>query len=425
MNKNLISTIAQQAIEAIDTFKLITCLRNLIRIPSYLGHEDDKADYVSKELERMGVEVQDIILGPSIKRREIFGIIRGDGTGKNLLLDAHLDTNWPVEGQEETAHKAEVEGDKIKGLGVGDSMCALAAFIGALDAVKRSGIKLKGNVMFLASGDELGQKRGAKILEENLIRADACIIGETTGDFDIGVTHTGKVEVEITVKGSMQTLLEGYGEKMGMKPVNAVHRMAKVINIFDEMVAKDPFFHQKHPRLPGEGAAFYIGPVIGGNTGYGSPYMKNTNIPGEYGVATPPPIWCKLRCGARYWPGQTAEEFVEVMKKWVQKVQKAYPGFEATVDCYLDHGNSTIDTPVNALPVKVLQNVITYVRSREPQLIGCVFSTHGPFYMRNDIPTVWTAPGMLRFGRPDEYVTIQELVDCCKIYTASIIEICG
>lgn len=421
MENNLISAKAEKVISKIDNFKVINYLRNLARIPSYLGQEDTKAKYISKELERMGLEVVDVILGPSLERKEVIGIIRGNGTGKSILLDAHIDTNWPVEGQEH-AHDTVIKDGKIYGLGVGDSHTAMAAFMGALDAIKRSGIELKGDVIFLASSDELGHKRGALVLEENQIKADMCIIGETTGDFDIGVTHTGKVEVEITVKGSMQTLLEGYGTKAGKKPVNAVSRMAKVIQYLERMAEEEPYFHKKHPRLPGEGAAFYMGPIVGGNVGYGSPYVKPVT---EFGLASPPPVWCKLRCGARYWPGQTAQEFVELVKKWIKKAQEEYPDFDADVYCYLDHGNTPVETPEDAEIVKVLQRVIKHVRKKEPKLIGNVYSTHAPFYARAGIPTAWTAPGMLRMGTPDEHVTIDELIDCCKIYTAAIVEVCG
>lgn len=417
-----ISGDAAKAIGFIDEFKVISFLRNLVKIPSYLGQEVEKANYVTRELERMGVEIVDTILGPSTERRNVLGIIRGTGGGKSILCGAHLDTCWPVEGQEEIAHEAIVKDGKIYGLGVGDSMTAMAAFLGAIDAIKRSGVQLKGDAIFLFSVDELGPKKGALLLEESRIKADMCLIGETTGDFDIGVTHSGKVEVEITVRGMMQTLLQGYGEKAGLKVVNAVNAMARVISYLEQMVAEEPYFHQKHPRLPGEGAAFYIGPIVGGNTGYGSPYVR----PGrEHGLASPPAIWCKLRCGCRYWPGQTPEEFVNLVKKWVEKARAAYPGFEASVECYLEHGNTPIDTPEDAEIVRILQKTIPAVTGRKPNLIGCVYSTEGPFYERAGAPTAWTAPGSLRMGRPDEHVTIKELIDCCKIYTATVVEACN
>jgi len=414
---------ALKAIEHIDEFKVITYLRNLVKIPSYLGQEKDKANYVTSELERMGVEIVDSILGPSVERRNVLGILRGSGGGKSILCGAHLDTCWPVEGQEEIAHAGVIKDGKIYGLGVGDSMTAMAAFLGAMDAIKRSGVVTKGDAIFLFSVDELGPKKGALILEESRIKADMCLIGETTGDFDIGITHTGKVEIEITVRGMMQTLLQGYGEKAGLKVVNAVNAMTRVILFLEQMVKEEPFFHQKHPRLPGEGAAFYIGPIIGGNTGYGSPYVR----PGDegHGVASPPAIWCKLRCGCRYWPGQTAQEFLSLVDKWIAKAREAYPGFEASVECYLEHGNTTIDTPEDADIVQVLKRTIPAVIGRIPDLIGNVYSTEGPFYERVGIPVAWTAPGMLRMGRPDEHVTIEELINCCRIYVATIVEACN
>lgn len=418
---NLVSGKAREVLGFVDEFKLLAYLRNLVKIPSYLGQEGQKADYVQRELQRLGVEVVETILGPGLDRRNVLGIVRGTGGGKNILCGAHIDTCWPVEGQEETAHAACVQDDKVYGLGTGDSMTAMAAFLGALDSIKRSGVRLRGDIIFLASVDELGAKSGARLLEENRLRAEACLIGETTGDFDIGVTHSGKVELEITVRGKVPTLLQGFGEKAGLRVVNAVSSMNKVITYLERMTAAEPYFHQKHPRLPGEGAAFYLGPIVGGNTGYGSPYVS----PGaEYGLASPPAIWCKLRCGARYWPGQTATEFVRLVEKWVADARRDFPGFEAEVRCYLDHGNTPVDTPDDAEIVGVLSRCIQHVTGRRPQLVGSVYSTEGPFYARLGMPVVWTAPGMLRMGRADEHVTIRELVDCGKIYTAAIVETC-
>ena len=42
-----------KVIGMLDEFKMVSILRNLIRIPSYTGHERKKADYILKE---MGVE---------------------------------------------------------------------------------------------------------------------------------------------------------------------------------------------------------------------------------------------------------------------------------------------------------------------------------------------------------------------------------
>lgn len=422
--KGLVSAdLVEKALSKIDEFKLINYLRNLVRIPSYLGFEELKGDYISKEFERLGLEVVDVIIDAP-NRRDVLGIMRGTGGGKSMMICAHLDTNWPVEGQVETAHEAIVKDGKIYGLGTGDSMAAMAAFLEAVDAIRRAKIELKGDLIFLASADELGHKEGALILEENILKADMCLVGETSG-FDIGVVHSGKVEVEITTRGQIPALLAGYAEKTGKKVVNAVLSMNAVINTLLQMAKEDPYFHQKHPLLPGEGAAFYLGPIIGGNTGYGDPRRRPGRTSDEHGLASPAPIWCKLRVGARYWPGQTAQEFLEIINKWLDQARAADPNLEVSAEMYLDDGNTPIETSPDAEIVGISRRAIKHVMGREPALIGSIFSTEGPFYERVGSDVVWIGPPTLRFGTPDEHVTIEELVTTCKIYTTAILEACG
>lgn len=145
----------------IDVAKLINYERNLVKIPGYLGEEEAKADYVSKELERIGAEVYEMPLPTDDppRRRSVIGIIRGDGTGRSLLTGAHLDTHAKKEEQIH-AHDGALEDGKIYGVGTGDSHPGLAAIMEAMDTIKRSGVKLKGDLTFVADADELGHKYG-------------------------------------------------------------------------------------------------------------------------------------------------------------------------------------------------------------------------------------------------------------------------
>lgn len=408
----------------INSFHLLTYVGNLIRIPSYLDNEIEKCDYLLKQMRNIGLETFEVIIGPSTRRRNIIGYLKGFECNNNAIVcAAHIDTHWPQKSQEEIAHSGKVIDGKILGVGAGDSMTALAAFLSAFEAIKNSGIYLKKNACLLATVDELGSKRGAKVLEDYGFKADMCLIGEQT-DMNIGIVHTGKVEVEIQVEGTVPSLLQGHAERLGLKVGNAVTAMVKVIHNLENMVKEEPYFHQKHKLLPGEGAAFYIGPIIGGNTGYGNP-NRGPGIGTEtQGLAVPPPTCCKLRVGARYWPGQSAQEFVELVSKWSKKVIDEFDGITVNVHCYLDHGNTPLETDSDAKIVNILKTAIKQVANKDPELIGSVYSTEGPFFKRLGIEVAWCAPGIMRVGSPNEHVTIEELETYCKIYISSIIRAC-
>ena len=405
----------------VDEFKTVSILRNLIRIPSYTGEEKAKADYVAKEMERTGLEVIETYIDFENGRRNVLGIIRGDGTGQSLMLCAHQDTHYPRLG-EVGGHDAHIEGDRIYGIGTGDSMTPMAAMFGAVDAIKRSGIPLKGDLIFLTTADEMCFKEGACLLEENGIRADYCVMGEAT-DLDIGIVHSGKAEVEIKTIGKSGYEIGAYAKRMGQKVSNAILSMNTIINYLLKMEEEDPYFQKTHPLLPGQGAALNIGAIIGGSTGDGDPTRRPGREPGQFGLAKRTPQYCYLRVNARYWPGQTAEEFYETIKKWVDKAKVEDSSIEAEVNLYLSHGNDPFEISPDADVVQLMKKSIKHVLGKEPKLVGNIYSTEGPFYQRAGMEFVWCCPGMMRIGT-DEYVTREELMNTTNIYTAMAIKTC-
>ncbi|MCL5068543.1 MAG: M20/M25/M40 family metallo-hydrolase, partial [Thaumarchaeota archaeon] len=202
-----------EVLSKIDEFKLITRCRNLIQIPSYPGEEKEKGEYVAKEMERMGLEVTEVLAAKD--RSNIIGVLRGNGTGRSLMLCAHLDTHWPLESQEQIAHSALVKDGNIYGIGTGDSMAPMAAIWSAVDAVKTAGIQLKGDVIFSTTVDEMTYALGARALTDSGIKADMCLIGEPT-DFNIGIVHAGRAEAEVTVEGTSLVEAGPYAKQMGL-----------------------------------------------------------------------------------------------------------------------------------------------------------------------------------------------------------------
>lgn len=414
-----------EVLSKMDEFKLITICRNLVKIPSYLGQEEAKADYVANELRNFGVEVIEMSLptGDAAGRRNVLGILRGNGTGKSLLTGAHLDTFSPAEGQLHP-HDGVIEDGKIYGKGTGDSHANLAAFMEAMDAIKRSGVTLKGDLILAATADELGLKLGAKAILDSGIKADMCLWGDASeSPLNIYICNTGKVEVEIRTSGASGFPLAAFAERLRMKTVNAVVSMNKIINYLFMMVKEEPYFHKKHPLLPGEGAGFYIGPIIGGSNGFGDPARKAGAFPGGYGLAHPVPTWCRLRVGARYWPGETAEEFVALVNKWINKAKAEDPSIEAEAECYLDGGNVPWETSPDAEIVKILRKSIKSVHGKEPKCSGFIASGEITFYSQAPMDCVWYGCNM-RVRAKDEHVTIKELTDLCRVYIIAILEVC-
>jgi len=425
MPKGLQPVEIDQIIAKLDESKLISILRNLIKIPSYLGEEEAKGDYVVSELERLGLEIVEMPLptGDSLKRRNVLGILRGAGKGKNLMVCAHLDTHWPADGQI-YPHEGVIEDGKIYGVGTGDSLSPMAAFLAAIDAIIKSEVPLKGDLIFAATADELGHKLGAQVIAESGMKIDLCIEGDIGNLFEICTCHTGKVELEITTKGYSGFIIGAFAERSGIKSVNAVVSMHKIMDYLFRMVKEEPYFHKKHPLLPGEGAGFYVGPIIGGSVGFGLPTRRPGKGPNQHGVGIPTPTWCKLRVGARYWPGETSEEFANVIKKWIDKAKAEDPSIDAEIEVYLDDMNTPWEAPSDSEMVKIVTQSVKHVLGKEPKLTGIVASGELPHYERAGMDCVLYGSNS-RVGSLDEHVTIDELTKQCKVYIASILQACA
>lgn len=413
-----------EVIAKLDTGKVISLLRSLIKIPSYIGEEEAKADFVARELERMGLEIIEMVLPTtdSHRRRNVLGVLRGNETGRNLMVCAHLDTHWPVDGQF-SPHEAVLKDDKIYGVGTGDSLTPMAALLVAVDTVKRCGVPLKGDLIFAATVDELGHKQGAQMIAESGMKIDMCLEGDVGAPLDVFICHTGKVEVEIRTKGWSGFLVGAFSERTGRKTVNAVVSMNKIINALLEMKEEDPYFQVSHPLLSGTGAGLHIGPIIGGSVGFGLPTRPPGRGPGQHGVTIPLPTWCKLRVGGRYWPGQTAQGFVDAVTNWVDKTIAEDPSIEAEIELYLDNDITAWETSEDAEAVQIAKRAVKYVHGQEPKMAGMIASFELPFYARAGMDCV-SYGGNTRCNSPDEHTTVKELLDLTKVYIAFIMEAC-
>ena len=405
----------------IEESRLVNVCLNLIRTPAETGEETARAAYIKELMKETDLEVITQIVEPE-RGSNVRGIKRGEGGGKNLMLHAHTD-GFPCTREQEKAglDTGMVRDRKIFGSGIGDQIGCIAAFYGVLDILNRSGVRLKGNLLWAQPIDEEMYMSGSWALADvDAFGADMILIGEPT-DFNIGVAHTGLVEMEIETRG-----YAGHPSHIGLgfKYANAVVSMHKIINILIEMQKVEPIFNVRHPRL-GQGAVFYLGPIIGGSRGMGDPSRPVGPGRGRMGNAYLCPEWCRLRIGVRTLPGQKTDEVTGVIRKHLKSAQQDDPSIEADLRVYLDR-NYPVEIPEDSPAVSVLRRSIVKVLGKEPGLIGNVYCTDLPpfFNLKRKISGAWTGPGLGRYLRTDEHISIEELVNTVKIFTAAVIDVC-
>src|SRR5262245_57686338 len=149
-----------RALSAVDESEAVSLLRRAIQVPSVTRDERAFAEFIAEELRASGldqVELFDFAPG----RPNVWGVLRGSGGGKRLMVLGHLDTvhaeGWEQQWSGTPAASpfagAELDGD-IVGRGAGDQKAGLVTTIAAIRALGRAGIQLAGDVIVVAVGDE-------------------------------------------------------------------------------------------------------------------------------------------------------------------------------------------------------------------------------------------------------------------------------
>src|SRR3972149_8429357 len=155
---------AKQVLAHIDRDELAQLGCDLVNIPSPTGQEKAVAEYILHWFQESGLKPvrQEV----EVDRPNAVGVLKGDGTGLSLGFNGHMDTSFTGT-QEDLRMVAAVEPDselkgsikdgKVRGLGISNMKGGVAAFMMAAKALKKSGIKLKGDVIFAAVVGEISR----------------------------------------------------------------------------------------------------------------------------------------------------------------------------------------------------------------------------------------------------------------------------
>src|SRR4051794_24339104 len=131
-------------LEAVDRDALVRLAQELVRIRSYTGSagEADVARFLHQHLATLGLEAD--LMPVDDDRFNVVARWRGSGGGKTLMLNGHMDTNAEVLGWTEDPFGGTVRDGLLFGVGICNMKGADAAYIAALQAVRRAGVPLRG-----------------------------------------------------------------------------------------------------------------------------------------------------------------------------------------------------------------------------------------------------------------------------------------
>ncbi|HYM39961.1 MAG TPA: ArgE/DapE family deacylase [Thermoplasmata archaeon] len=208
--------VERRVLDAIDMDRLVSFLRELIAIPSLGGHERDAQDEVAAAMREIDLDVDDWNLdlaqlrshpmfAMEVERTEgrgVVGTLRGEGGGKSLILNGHVDVvppgdpaNWRFPPWEGAVHDG-----RVHGRGSVDMKGGLACALFAVKAIHDAGARLRGSVILESViGEEDG---GVGTLAACLrgYHADGAVVVEPT-QLRVAPSQAGALTFRITVPG--------------------------------------------------------------------------------------------------------------------------------------------------------------------------------------------------------------------------------
>ena len=136
--------------------------RSLVQLDTTSGHETLAVNYLKKVLEGAGIPTQTFALNPN--RANLVARLKGNGSKRPLLILAHTDVvgidraKWPVD-----PFGAVMKDGYIWGRGSKDDKPVLTANLMTMLLLKRSGVQLDRDVIFLAESGEEADPDGVGI----------------------------------------------------------------------------------------------------------------------------------------------------------------------------------------------------------------------------------------------------------------------
>ncbi len=344
-------------------------------------------------------------------RPNVVGVIKGSGGGRSLLFNGHVDVvpEDPLPWHHEP-FGGELEDGKIFGRGAADCKGGLAASLVAAKAIRKAGIKLKGDLIVQSVvGEEYAGANGTLAAVLRGHTADAGISVEPSG-MKIGTsTRCGRL-YEIKIRRD-KTLFMSSGQESN--PAFLIARIAAGMEEFNRQrnsqKPENDVYKDVQNSQPASVVKIKAGQVEQGGI-----------------IGVPAEAW--LHAWIYGMPEVTEDELDQEVRgffeNWIEK------------DEYLDRRNIEIIghtrflegsiVPKGHLITGTIAGCFKARMNREAQV--------GPTTVTGDLgilvnwgntPTITLGPRSGNIHDSDEYVNVQDLVDLVSIYAHTIIEWCG
>lgn len=354
--------------------------------------EANVAAYLANWLKPLGVEVRLEEVEPG--RPNLIAILHGTGNGKNLCLNAHLDTVGYALWRDQ-ALKPQINDDILTGLGSADDKGHCAAALLVMKSLVESGVHLRGDLMVALVIDEEGTSSGSMDFVKHY-HPDGAIVLEALGPGDITITHQGFGWLDIIVEGRAA---HGSAPNMG---IDAITHMAEVITRLQRL-DREKFAPNPHPL--NDKTVFHNGTISGG-TDYAT-------YPGR----------CVLGIEIGTQPGETIENRVAEIEAIFADVKQVNPDFNGRVDVKL--ARDPFEARGHEAIWKIVASEMEHELGKPVKAVGENAWGDAALFQDAGIPTLmFGAPGD-NLHAPNEWVSLSGLVKLVNLLEASARRFCA
>jgi acetylornithine deacetylase/succinyl-diaminopimelate desuccinylase family protein len=370
-------------------------------------------DAIAARLAELGMEVDRFEALPG--REDVVGTLAGAGGGRSLLLNGHVDVVpagdlawWPHD-----PWAGDVADGRIWGRGSCDMKGGLAAGIGALWALRDTGVRLHGDVVFQAVVDEEAGGPGTHAALAQGHRADAGIVLEPTAGAIMPV-EGGVVWLRVVVRGvGGHSALRYRSVHAGGRgtAVNAIEKAAKILAGVQEL--ERHWGNTKvHPLLPKGITTINPGQIAGGSAAL-------SNMVDE----------CTLGLSLKYLPGERAADVRRAFEEHVLAVAATDPWLRDHPP-EIEWGIGGVSFPPSEIPLDhpLAQAVASAYRGvlGEPEWRGFEAVSDLAWLAEAGIPGLLYGPGdAAQAHGASEYLEIDDLVAATKVVALALVEWCG
>lgn len=382
-------------------------LLELVAAPTTLGDEDAGQAVMRRAFAGCGLEPVDVPLDAEAIRadpyhspfswsvegkRNVVADWPGAGGGRSLILNGHVDVVPPASEPlwSSPPFTPRRDGDWLYGRGAGDMKAGLVAMTGAVRALRRAGVELRGDLQLQSVVEEECTGNGTLQCLLAGAHADACVITEPHHDH-LTVAQVGVLWFHVDIRGAPAHAARA---SLGHNAFDAAQAVLSELRRLEAELNErppPPYDEIEHP--------------INLNPGIVTAGDWVSTVPAE----------CTLSCRLAMYPGQDPAELKRRVEQAAAPYAVRYDGFACEGSVVAEDEDVVVG----------LAAAYADVHGERPALWATTATTDARHFVRRGIPAICYGPRAEQIHGIDERVSLRSMVDVARVLARFVLDWCG